>query len=92
MQITEIAVTVHEKRDNPHAYGHYDAEVHYTAEIQPGDQVDIETFALLRQAAGHVKAECNRFIERVEQEYNIVLAAKAELLAATSTADGDLPF
>lgn len=33
MNVTQITVMVHEKRNHPHEYGHYDAEVRYTAEI-----------------------------------------------------------
>jgi len=86
MIITEVTVSVHEKRNHPHEYGHYDAEVRLTAQLSPDDHDDVVTSDLLAKAAAHVKAECDRFIEQVEQERRAAFAAYQRTIGSESQA------
>jgi hypothetical protein len=76
MKITQIKVSIHEKRNHPTEYGHYDSEVHLTAELEEEDigQED-ELIPLLRdQARAQVKEECDAW------EQNVLTAQRIEHL------------
>jgi len=61
MYVSTVSVRVHEKRDHPYAYGHYDAEVVYTADVDLGDDWQDVERALVEKGAAAVKAECDRW-------------------------------
>lgn len=69
MQITEIVVSVHEKRNNPYAYGHYDAEVRLTAEVTENEDPDGAILRLRAIARQHVKNECNVWEAALRDEH-----------------------
>jgi len=67
MKITRTEVTIHEKRNNPFAFGHYDCSVTLTAEL--GDEIPDDAIAELRDTARwHVEDECERWESSVRQE------------------------
>ncbi len=59
--VTEVTVEVHEKRNHPFEYGHYDCSARVTAKVEPEDSVDVTLFALRKQARFHVKQECDEW-------------------------------
>ena len=84
MNISQVTVSVHEKRNNPYEYGHYDAEVRMTADLQPGDGADDVIGRLIGQARSNVKAECDRWIADTEEVRRIDdLSARARMLISS---------
>jgi hypothetical protein len=70
MQITQVAVTVHEKRNNPYEYGHYDCGVTLTADR--GQTPDDTAIGILRTLArAHVLAECNGWEHDLHEERRV---------------------
>jgi len=68
MQLTNVRVEIHEKRNHPHEYGHYDATVGYTAMVEPGEDAEAAVAALRQLAHENVTAQCNTWIEAIRQE------------------------
>lgn len=65
MKVTQITVSVHEKRNHPYEYGHYDAEVRLTADMEEGDTVAGTAAALRDMARIEVTNECDGWIDTV---------------------------
>ena len=61
MKITQVTVTIHEKRNNPFAYGHYDATVSLTADLVPNDIYETAIQTLQTTARQYVLEECDRW-------------------------------
>ncbi len=72
MNVTQITVMVHEKRNHPYEYGHYDAEVRYTADVEPGENVNDATDNLRDVAHGHVQAQCNAWLDDIERTWRVM--------------------
>jgi len=71
MQITEVTVTVHEKRNHPHEYGHYDCSVTLTAE-PIGNETTDEVVARLRgEGAAHVQEHLDGWIAGITGRYKL---------------------
>ncbi len=78
MKVQTVTVEIHEKRNHPNEYGHYDARVAYTVEVEtaenPADVVSSYQFLARQQVAN----ECDRWIAELERK-KLVLNAKQEL-------------
>jgi hypothetical protein len=68
MNIQTVTVEIHEKRNHPHEYGHYDARVAYTAQVEEGESAENVASRLQELARTQVEAECDRWIEGIELE------------------------
>lgn len=67
MEITSVTVSVHEKRNHPHEFGHYDCDVRFTADLEEGEDAD-QAIRMLRHRAGvQVAAECDAWVEGIEE-------------------------
>jgi hypothetical protein len=75
MNIQSVTVEIHEKRNHPHAYGHYDARIAYTAQVEEGEAAEDVAIRLQALARQQVEAECDRWIEGIQLE---VKKAEAE--------------
>ena len=71
MNITQITVSIHEKRNHSHEYGHYDAEVRYTADVTPDDDILKRTKELQYLAGSFVAAKCHEWIKGIDLERQI---------------------
>lgn len=71
MKVTQVTVTVHEKRNHPHEFGHYDCSVALTAEV--GAELEAhDAIALLRaKARVQVLEECANWETNVRREGRI---------------------
>jgi uncharacterized protein with PIN domain len=68
MNIQSVTVEIHEKRNHPHEYGHYDALVAYTAQVEEGESAEDVINRLRVLARQQVEAECDRWIKEIELE------------------------
>ena len=71
MKITQVEVAVHEKRNNPFAFGHYDCGVTLTAEYAEDAEhaeLDVNLYDLRDVARGHVAAECDSWERGVRRD------------------------
>ena len=68
MKITQVTVMVHEKRNHPFEYGHYDAEVRLTADLDSTDGAIDAVEQLTRHARVAVVAECDQWIDSLERK------------------------
>lgn len=82
MQVKTVEVQIHEKRNNPHAYGHYDASVRLTAELSGGELRGTEGAIeeLLGKARGYVLAECDRWEASVRASHKAAQEEDGRLL------------
>lgn len=71
MNITEITVSAHEKRNHPYEYGHYDAEVSYTATVGVADDILKVTKELQYLADSFVREKCDQWISLVNLERKV---------------------
>ncbi len=71
MNITEITVSAHEKRNHPYEYGHYDAEVSYTATVGVADDILKVTKELQYLADSFVREKCGQWISLVNLERKV---------------------
>ncbi len=71
MNITEITVSAHEKRNHPYEYGHYDAEVSYTATVGVADDVLKVTKELQYLADSFVREKCDQWIGLINLERTV---------------------
>ena len=71
MNITEITVSAHEKRNHPYEYGHYDAEVSYTATVGVADDILRVTKELQYLADSFVREKCDQWISLVNLERKV---------------------
>jgi len=73
MQIREISVTIHEKRNHPYAYGNYDCEVRLTAALGEEDdgREDDCIDELADTARANVLAELDAWEDGVIQEHEL---------------------
>lgn len=76
-QVRSIRVSIHEKRNNPHAYGHYDADVSYeVATLDPLTEAELDALTAfwLEKARKVAIAECDRWEAQVRLEEEIARA------------------
>lgn len=76
-QLRSICVGIHEKRNNPHAYGHFDAEVTYevaTPDLLTEAEVDELTALWQKKARETAIGECDRWEAQVRLEHEIANA------------------
>lgn len=78
MKIQTITVEIHEKRNHPHEYGHYDSKVSYTAQLDEGEDAGEAVRHLQFHARQNVAIECDRWIADIEWKRQID-AAKTQL-------------
>ena len=71
MNITEITVSAHEKRNHPYEYGHYDAEVSYTATVGIADDILKVTKELQYLADSFVREKCDQWIGLINLERKV---------------------
>jgi|GEM_PF-3538110 len=71
MNITQVQVSIHEKRNHPYEYGHYDCGVTLTADLDPGQDYGAAVDVLRLQARAHVLAECNEWERDVREQKRI---------------------
>lgn len=71
MKIQTITVEIHEKRNHPHEYGHYDSRVSYTAQLDEGEEAAQVVESLQFQARQQVAIECDRWIADIERKHQI---------------------
>lgn len=71
MNVTQIAVSIHEKRNHPFEYGHYDCEVRLTAELDSDEDIFDEIVCLREMARGHVLGECEMWQEQIREDHRI---------------------
>lgn len=68
MKIQSVTVEIHEKRNHPHEYGHFDASVSYTVQVEDGEDADSVIELLRAKARDHVEAELDAKIWAVDLE------------------------
>lgn len=78
MKIQSITVEIHEKRNHPHEYGHYDARVSYTVEPNAPENPEDVVAYLQSVARQQVAAECDRWIADINRKQEIG-SAKSDL-------------
>lgn len=66
MKIQSVTVEIHEKRNNPNAYGHYDSRVAYTADLDDGEEAKAVVEQLQFVARQQVAIECDRWEAEVK--------------------------
>lgn len=71
MKITTVSVQIHEKRNHPHEYGHYDASVTLTADVDDGESYGDVINRLRDVARSHVADECDEWIERIKLQNRV---------------------
>ena len=71
MVITEITVSVHEKRNHPFEYGHYDSSVTLTATISPNERRSTAIRDLQDRAAFYVKQQCDEWEKGIREARQI---------------------
>jgi hypothetical protein len=67
MHVTSITVKIHEKRNHPHEYGHFDAETGYTIALDPGDDPLAVEAEWRARAYAAVQAQCDNWIAGIEE-------------------------
>ena len=87
MKITHVEVEVHEKRNHPYEYGHYDASVRLCADVDDTDGVHAVIDELRDIARWHVKTECDQWRNSLSTP-----SPYEDLLDAEGVDDDDLPF
>lgn len=68
MKYQTITVGIHEKRNHPTEYGHFDANVSYTVQVEDGEDIHSATEFLRAKARQHVEAELDAKIAQVNLE------------------------
>lgn len=68
MIVKTVTVEVHEKKNHPYEYGHYDASVRLEADLDPNENADDLIDRLQRQAAFKVQAQCALWIIEIEKD------------------------
>jgi len=68
MNITQVTVTIHEKRAHPIEHGHYDASVTLTATIEERGDWTVVIDTLQRNARQRVFRECDRWEEKIREQ------------------------
>ena len=71
MNVTQVTVTIHEKRNHPFEYGHYDASVTLTGNIESNDLPTMVITDLKYMARGHVIEELDLWTNRVKEEKRV---------------------
>lgn len=71
MKITQVVVGIHEKRNHPYKYGHYDASVTFTADIALNDDPDGAVDLLRARARRHVLSECDAWEKTIHEEHRL---------------------
>lgn len=71
MKVQTVTVEIHEKRNHPNEYGHYDARVAYTVEIEHDENPAevVSDFQCL--AREQVLNECDHWIAEIERKRKI---------------------
>lgn len=73
-QIREIVVEVHQKKDHPHEYGHYDALVRLSVDVLPGADPVVEIGKLLDLAQEQVQGEIGQWLESIQETQGAEIA------------------
>lgn len=68
MKYQTVSVSIHEKRNHPHEYGHFDASVSYTVQVEEGEDADQITRVLCDRARDHVEGELDAKVAQVNLE------------------------
>lgn len=68
MKVQTVTVEIHEKRNHPYEYGHFDASVSYTVQVEEGEDADLIIKSVQAKAREHVEAELDAKIEAVNLE------------------------
>lgn len=68
MKYQTISISIHEKRNHPHEYGHFDASVSYTVQVEEGEDADHITKVLCDRARDHVEGELDAKVAQVNLE------------------------
>lgn len=74
--IKEVTVTVHEKRNHPYEFGHFDCSISLVAELPDLSYIQHETMIsdriaeLRAEALAHVQEECDRWELEQHRDYN----------------------
>lgn len=68
MDITNVSVTIHEKKNHPHEFGHFDAGVTISADVESGENADKVLRELREQARGHVDDEIGLWLFEIDYE------------------------
>lgn len=71
MRVTEVSVSVHEKRNHPTEYGHRDCSVQIVASVEHLEAADVVARELLGKATAHVQRELGEWITVIEQDYRL---------------------
>lgn len=71
MNVTQVTTTIHEKRNHPHEYGHYDASVTLTADVEPGESAGDVINDLRDIARLHVASELDSWIAKIEEQRRV---------------------
>ena len=73
MRVEEVTVCVHEKRNHPHEYGHYDCSVTFTAQVDQRERegADAAVTRLRELARAHVRAECDAWIAGIARRHEL---------------------
>lgn len=66
MRVTEVSVSVHEKRNHPTEYGHRDCSVQIVASVEHLESADVVARELLGKATAHVQRELDVWIDDIE--------------------------
>lgn len=68
MKYQTITVGIHEKRNHPTEFGHFDANVSYTVQVEDGEDIHRATEFLRKKAREYVEAELDARIAQVNLE------------------------
>lgn len=74
MQVTNVTIDIHEKKNHPHEFGHFDARCSMSAQIgesEDGDDVADDLRTLCR---AHVQSEIDRWLEDVQADRDAAVA------------------
>lgn len=74
MKVFEVSVTIHEKRNHPHEYGHYDCSVTLDATVESGESADAVVWSLRERARAQVELECDDWIKKIVAEGRVQVA------------------
>lgn len=68
MKVQTVTVEIHEKRNHPNAYGHYDARVNYTVQVDDGEDATEVVGQYQFIARQQVADECDRWEREIKLE------------------------
>lgn len=68
LNVQSVVVQVHEKRNHPYEYGHYDCQVTLEARVADDRSLDVQIAHLRDKAAAHVRDHLGAWIAGIERE------------------------